>query len=65
MSKKINSQQMRVRVYDVLDRAVEEGVAYGWRRAHKHSEKPDEDHAMEALRQAVMSSICEVFEFPE
>ncbi len=32
---------IKVRAYPVLCRAVEEGVAYGWRRAHKHIDTPD------------------------
>jgi hypothetical protein len=32
---------MNVRAYPVLCRAVEEGVRYGWRRAHKHTNTPD------------------------
>lgn len=34
---------MRVRAYEVLSRAVEDGVEYGWRRAHKHTDTPGQD----------------------
>jgi len=45
----------------ILRRAVEEGIAYGWRKAHKHTDKPSEDAIREAIEDAVMSEICEVF----
>jgi len=35
---------MTVRAYPVLWRAVEEGVQYGWRRARKHTNTPDEKY---------------------
>lgn len=42
---------MKVRAYDVLRRAVEEGTAYGWRRAHKHSDTPGEDAIVDQIVQ--------------
>ena len=30
---------MRPKVYPILVRCVEDGVAYGWNRAHKHEDK--------------------------
>ena len=56
---------MRVRAYDVLSRAVEEGVAYGWRRAHKHTDAPGEDTIKEQILQGVLNEICEVFAFDD
>jgi hypothetical protein len=34
---------MRVRGYDVLRRAIEEGIEYGQRRAHQHTDTPNAD----------------------
>lgn len=56
---------MRVRAYDVLSRAVEDGVAYGWHRAHKHTDAPGEDAIKEQILQSVLSEICEVFAFDD
>jgi hypothetical protein len=56
---------MRVKVYDVLERAVVDGVAYGYRRAHKYTDKPDEEYLKEAIERAVMSSICDWFDFDD
>lgn len=56
---------MKVKTYPVLSRAVEEGVAYGWTRAHKHTDNPSEDSVKDAIADAVMSSIGEFFTFDE
>lgn len=53
---------MRAREYAVLDRAVEEGVAYGWVRAHKHTDSPTKDELLAHIEQAVMTEICEWFD---
>jgi hypothetical protein len=49
--------------YNLLDRCVEEGIQYGWARAHKHTDVPDEIWIREQIHQAVMNEICEWFEF--
>ena len=54
---------MRAKEHAVLDRAIEEGVAYGWRRAHKHTDNPTKDEILAHIEQAVMFEICEWFEF--
>lgn len=56
---------MKVRAYPVLYRAVEEGVAYGWRRAHKHTDKPDAAAIEEQIVTAVVNEVCEYFHFEE
>lgn len=54
---------IKVHAYAVMQRAVEEGLRYGWSRAHKHTNKPTEDAVMECLETHVMSAICELFDF--
>lgn len=56
---------LRVRAFDVLARAIEEGAEHGWNRAHKHTDKPDEFAVREAVTTAVMDAICEVFDFED
>lgn len=51
--------------YRLMSEAVERGVAYGWRRAHKHTDSPTDDAGADAIREAVMSEIAEAFVFPE
>ena len=54
---------LRPNVYKVLERAVEDGVRYGYRRAFKHNDHPSEEAICEAVENAVMSEIGEWFEF--
>ena len=54
---------MKAKEYDLLVRAVEEGVAYGWMRAHKHNPTPDDESAKTEIANAVTSEICEWFDF--
>lgn len=56
---------MRPLTYAILERAVEEGVSLGWRRAHKHDDAPDEDQARDQIQTAVMGAILEVFAFDD
>ncbi len=62
---KVKGGTMRVRAYPILETAIEEGVAYGWRRAHKHTDTPDEDAICSEIYSGVMNSICEYFEFDD
>ncbi len=52
--------KLKIDVYQVISRAVEEGVGLGWRRAHKHTVRPTEESAIEAIVAAVMTSLDEV-----
>jgi hypothetical protein len=52
--------KIKVNVYKVLARAVEEGVAYGWNRAHKHTDTPSAEAIKEEIENAVMNEISEV-----
>ena len=56
---------MKVRAYFVLRRAVEEGVAYGWRRAHKHSDQPDASTIDDQIVTAVLHQGCEDFDLED
>ena len=56
---------MTVRAYSVLSRAVEDGVAYGWRRAHKHTSTPDENSIVDQIVTGVLNEICLYFDFSD
>jgi hypothetical protein len=56
---------MRVRAYDVLRRAIEEGVEYGWRRAHKHTDTPDEETIKDQIVTGILNEVCEIFDFDD
>ena len=58
---------MKAKEYEVLHRAVEEGILLGWNRAHKHWDGPPTDAVrdpiLEAIQDAVMLTITEWFDF--
>jgi hypothetical protein len=56
---------MRAKTYPILERAVSEGALLGYRRAFKHNENPSECAIVDAITEAVMLCVSEVFDFPE
>lgn len=56
---------MLVNTYAVLSDCVEAGVAYGVRRAFKHTDTPSQEAIAEEVEQAVLNAICEKFTFPD
>lgn len=54
---------LRIDAHAVVVRAVEEGIAYGLRRAHKHTDKPTHDQLQLELEAAVMNALSEVIEW--
>ena len=56
---------MKPKAYAILARAVEEGVKRGYSRAFKHVENPEQHVIEDAVIDAVMGEICDVFTFDE
>jgi hypothetical protein len=56
---------MKVNEYNVLLLAVENGVQFGYARAHKHVETPTPDALQTTITDAVMNEICEWFTFKD
>jgi hypothetical protein len=56
---------MKVNEYKVMDDAVQNGIEYGWNRAHKHTDTPSEDVIKNEIREAIMLMICENFKFED
>jgi hypothetical protein len=56
---------MKPNTYVILERAVEEGARLGYRRAFKHVENPSEEAIIEAIVDAVMLTVSEVFVFSD
>jgi hypothetical protein len=54
---------MKPNTYVILERAVEEGARLGYRRAFKHNENPSEGAIVDAIAEAIMLTISEVFVF--
>ena len=56
---------MKVKYAAILDRAIEDGVRRGYRRAFKHVENPSEESICEHIEECVMSEIYEYFSFED
>ena len=56
---------MKAKTRVILEMAIEQGVARGWRLAHKHVENPEEHVIIDRINDAVMSQIYEYFTFEE
>ncbi len=56
---------MQLNSYAIVERAVEEGIAYGYRRAFKHTETPDHESIKHEIHTAVLSSLCEVLQLDD
>ncbi len=52
--------KVKADIYKILSRAVGEGITYGWNRAHKHTDNPNEETIKDEIERAVMNEICEV-----
>jgi len=49
----------------VLEMTLEEGVRFGYNRAHKHVENPHEDAVVDCVVDSVINSLYEWFDFGE
>jgi hypothetical protein len=54
---------MKPKFQVILDMAIDEGVARGYRRAYKHTDAPTDDAVITTIQECVMSSIYEYFDF--
>ena len=53
---------LQPKTYPILVQAIEEGVLYGYNRAHKHEDKPDELFLIETITKSTLESILEWFD---
>ena len=56
---------MKPKLHKVLEIAVEQGVSYGYQRAHKHVENPTEGAIIDSIVEQVINSLDDWFEFGE
>ena len=56
---------MKAKTRVILEMAIEQGVARGYRRAHKHVENPTEEAICMSIEDCVMTQIYEYFTFEE
>lgn len=56
---------MKPKSYQLLIQCIEDGVAYGYSRAHKHTDNPSEDMIKDNIENGVLNAIHEWFYFPQ
>jgi hypothetical protein len=56
---------MKPKFKEVLEMAIEEGVRYGYNRAHKYVENPSEGAIIDNITEGVMHCLYEWFDFDE
>lgn len=54
---------MKVNMRLLLERCVEDGIERGYRRAHKHTDEPSEQHILSQIHDAIWLEIDEYFNF--
>jgi hypothetical protein len=63
--RRLVSHGLRVNAYKLISRAVEEGIARGWQRSHKHTDCPDPSFVRQQVEEAVMLELSEIFIWPD
>ena len=56
---------LKPKTYAVLDRAIEDGIAYGIARAHKHTDSPTMQQIQASIHTNVMNEIAEWFDIDD
>jgi hypothetical protein len=56
---------MKPKTYKILTDCIENGVEYGWSRAHKHTDQPNPNTVKECIEDAIMLEISENFSFED
>ena len=54
---------MKVKMYELIQECVENGVSIGFNRAHKHTDTPTDENLQNSIIDSVMMEICERFSF--
>lgn len=62
---KIRMPIIKFKAYDLIEKAVEQGIASGWNRAHKYEDSPSEGRIHEDIGHYVMLALEEIIDFSE
>ena len=54
---------MRPKIREILEECIENGVAYGYSKAHKHDDNPYDFHIFEHIENAIWIEIDQRFDF--
>ena len=61
----MSRQFIQVKLYSIIQRAVEEGIEMGYNRAYKYTDTPTRDIMVENLEREIMNSLSEVIDFED
>ena len=53
---------MKPKLHLVLELAIKNGIDYGWNRAHKHTDTPDENLIKQEIEERIWEQIGEWFD---
>jgi len=56
-------ETMNFKAYTLVERAVEEGINFGWNRGHKYADDPEPEVIKEAILNEVMLALSEIMNF--
>jgi len=56
---------MKVKMYQLIERLVDESIEAGWRYAHKHTDSPTEDTIKHCIELYIMQGFDEAFQFDQ
>lgn len=56
---------MRFKAYEIIERAVDEGIGWGLNRAYKYSETPTREQLEQHLLHNITNTLCEVVDFEQ
>lgn len=62
---KLKARKLKLNVYKLIADAVDVGCVIAYNRAHKHTDKPDEETMHSAYYGAVMNELCEILDFDD
>ena len=54
---------MQVKMYQLIERLIDEGIEAGWQYARKHTDSPTEDTIKHCIELYIMQGFAETFEF--
>jgi hypothetical protein len=56
---------MKPKLRNVLELAIKNGIDYGWNRAHKHTDTPNENSIKQEIEEAIWHEVYEWFDMGE
>jgi hypothetical protein len=59
---KINNK-IKLNTYNILADKIEQGINYGFNRAHKHTNNPSEELLKGEIYESVMNSLSEIIDY--